>query len=64
MNEVPERYRQVINPYQTPKEIASAVKFCSRIAFHILGVVSVTGEEEGWDVYAEVFGLNRPPRKW
>lgn len=62
---IPDRYQRVINPHQTPREIDLAVKFCQRIAFKILGIVQVNpGEEEGVAVYREVFGLDRPYRKW
>lgn len=65
MNFVPHRYRNVINPWQTEKDIQSAVRFCSIMAYKILGIVQVNpGEEEGVEEYRKVFGLDRPDRDW
>ncbi len=47
------RYRQVICPWQTPKEIRSAEKFCDRIWQRL------TEDER-----REVFRLDGPPREW
>jgi hypothetical protein len=54
MNEVPKRYRNVINPFQTLKEIKSAIKFIERM------ISTVKDHQE----IGPILGHDRPLRDW
>jgi hypothetical protein len=53
MNEVPDRYQNVINPWMNQKEIAKAIVFIDKI------LKKLPIEEHN-----ELLGLSRPKRDW
>lgn len=55
MNTVPYKYRNVINPWQTPKEIRLAIKFITKM----LRRINISEEDA-----LLLLRTNQPDRKW